>query len=121
MIIIKRNGKFNIPAGDAFVGCDKENSPVVKEFFVEDVIDLSLIFRMTLLFDDGTSRFFILESEVTDGGTRLKWNATREQIYKDGIVKMQIKASNPSGLVFHSEQANLVVRTSVELENVVNG
>lgn len=114
MINVKRSGRFIIPDNEAFIGYTGDNLNVTKTFFVEELVDLSLIFRMYLLFDDGTSNFFLLDSEVVEGGTKLTWTVTNEQIYKSGIVKMQIKASNNSGLVFHSDVTSLLVQRSIE-------
>lgn len=114
MITIKRDGRFIIPEGESFIGYAGDNLAATKEFFVEDLTDISLVYRMYLLFDDGTSNFFLLESDVVEGGTKLVWSVTAEQIYKSGIVKMQIKASNSSGLVFHTTTTSLLVHRSIE-------
>lgn len=114
MITIKHDGRFIIPEGEAFIGYTGDNLNTTKEFFVEEVTDNTLIYRMYLLFDDGTSNFFLISSEVAEGGTRLEWNVTSEQIYKSGIVKMQIKASNNDGLIFHSAMTSLLVQRSIE-------
>ena len=114
MITIKQDGKIIVPCDEAYIGHAGDNLSAVKEFFVEDVSDISLVYRMYLLFDDGTTNFFLLDSEVIEGGTKLTWNVTSDQIYKDGVVKMQIKASNSSGLVFHSDETSVIVNTSIE-------
>lgn len=118
MITIKKNGKFIIPDKEVFIGHTGDNLHATKEFFVEGVTDVSLIYRMYLQFDDGTTNFFLLDSETTGKGTKLTWNVTNEQIYKGGILKMQIKASNSSGIVFHSAVTSLVVHTSIEFGEV---
>ncbi len=120
MITIKQDGKIIVPCNEAYIGHAGDNLSAVKEFFVEDISDISLIYRMYLLFDDGTTNFFLLDSEVIEGGTKLTWNVTSDQIYKDGVVKMQIKASNSSGLVFHSDETNVIVNTSIEFSDVYN-
>lgn len=114
MITIERNGKFSIPDEEVFIGYTGDNLNVTKEFFVENVMDISLVYRMYLLFDDGTSNFFLLDSQVIEGGTKLTWSITADQIYKGGIVKLQIKASNDSGEVFHSAISSVLVQTSIE-------
>ncbi len=114
MITIKQDGKIIVPCDEAYIGHAGDNLSAVKEFFVEEVSDISLVYRMYLLFDDGTTNFFLLDSEVIEGGTKLTWNVTSDQIYKDGVVKMQIKASNSSGLVFHSDETSVIVNTSIE-------
>lgn len=118
MITIKKNGKFIIPEKEIFIGHAGDNLNETKEFFVENVTDVSLVYRMYLQFDDGTTNFFLLESESLEKGTKLIWNVTSDQIYKGGIVKMQIKASNSSGVVFHSAITSLVVHTSIEFGEV---
>ncbi|MCH5299026.1 MAG: hypothetical protein J1E96_04610, partial [Ruminococcus sp.] len=114
MITIKKNGKFIIPENEVFIGHAGDNLNVTKEFFVDGVTDVSLVYRMYLQFDDGTTNFFLLDSETTENGTKLVWNVTNDQIYKSGILKMQIKASNSSGVVFHSAITSLVAHTSIE-------
>ncbi len=114
MITIKKNGKFIIPEKEVFIGYAGDNLHATKEFFVEGVTDVSLIYRMYLQFDDGSTNFFLLDSKPAESGTKLTWNVTSEQIYKSGILKMQIKASNSSGIVFHSAVTSLLVHTSIE-------
>ncbi len=114
MITIKRNGKFVIPEGESFIGYEGDNLNARKEFFVEQLTDVSLIYRMYLEFDDGTVNFFILQSEVGQGGTRLVWDITNDQIFKSGLVKLQIKGSNSSGTVFHSAVTTVIVSASIE-------
>lgn len=114
MITIKKNGKFIIPENEIFVGHAGDNLNATKEFFVEDVTDVSLVYRMYLQFDDGSTNFFLLDSETAQNGTKLIWNVTNDQIYKGGILRMQIKASNSSGVVFHSAITSLVVHRSIE-------
>ena len=114
MITIKKNGKFIIPENEVFIGHAGDNLHATKEFFVEGVTDVSLVYRMYLQFDDGSTNFFLLQSETAENGTKLIWNVTSDQIYKSGILKMQIKASNSSGVVFHSAITSLVAQTSIE-------
>ena len=114
MINIKKNGKFIIPEHEIFIGHAGDNLHTTKEFFVEGVTDVSLVYRMYLQFDDGSTNFFLLQSESLENGTKLIWDVTNDQIYKSGIVKMQIKASNSSGVVFHSAITSLVAHTSIE-------
>ncbi|MBQ5399222.1 MAG: hypothetical protein IIU14_07285 [Ruminococcus sp.] len=114
MITIKNDGRFIIPEGEAFIGYAGDNLSAEKRFFVEGITDPTLIFRMYLLFDDGSSNFFLLDSQVENGGTTLVWDVTNDQIYKSGIVQMQIKASNSGGLVFHTSATPLLVQSSIE-------
>ena len=117
MINITKQGKFIIPENECFIGYAGDNLNTTKEIFVEGIADMSLIYRMYLQFDDGTCNYFLLESEVQEGGTLLIWNVTSDQIFKSGIVKVQIKASNDSGEVFHSSITNMLVQTSVEFSD----
>lgn len=114
MIKIDRNKNFVVTDDDIFIGYTGDNLNVRKEILVENETDISLIYRMYLKFDDGTCNFFLLEKEETDKGTKLIWEITSDQIYKDGIVKAQIKASNSSGEVFHTNSINMLVQSSIE-------
>lgn len=118
MITIKSDGRLVIPEEDVLIGYAGDNLNATKEFFVEGRTDLSLAYRMYLIFDDGTSNFFLLSKSIQLGGTKLVWNVTNDQIYKSGIVKMQIKASNTSGLVFHTKMTSLLVQRSIEFAEV---
>lgn len=117
MITITKKGNFVIPQNECFIGHAGDNLNTTKYFFVEEITDISLIYRMYLQFDDGTCNYFLLESKVTDGGTELVWNVTNDQIFKSGIVKIQIKASNDSGEVFHSQITTMLVQTSIEFSD----
>ena len=117
MINITKQGKFIIPENECFIGYAGDNLNTTKEIFVEGITDISLIYRMYLKFDDGTCNYFLLESEVQQGGTLLTWNITSDQIFKSGIVQVQIKASNDSGEVFHSNVTTMLVQTSIEFSD----
>lgn len=117
MITIKSNGSFSIPKGEGFIGYAGDNLKVTKEIFVEGIADLSLVYRIYLLFDDGTCNYFLVDSEVQTDGTLLTWNVTNDQIYKSGVVQVQIKASNSSGEVFHSNTTTMLVQTSIEFSD----
>lgn len=117
MIKITRCGKILIPKEEGFIGYAGDNLKVTKEIFVEGITDISLIYRMYLMFDDGTCNFFLLDSQVKEGGTLLVWNIKSDQIFKSGIVQVQVKASNDSGEVFHSEVTTMLVQTSIEFTN----
>ena len=114
LITIKSNGQIYVPKNECFIGYSGDNLKVTREFLIEDIKDISLIYRMFLKFDDGTCNYFLLESEVQENGTVLFWEITNDQIFKDGIVQLQIKASNSSGEVFHSAITNMIVNTSIE-------
>ncbi len=118
MIRIKRDGKIFVPDDDAFIGYEGDNLNTSKQFFVEGVTDTSYVYRMYLTFDDGSTCYFLLNSSPAEGGTRLVWNVTSQQINKGGIVRMQIKASNSRGTVFHTEPTALLVQTSIEFTDV---
>lgn len=117
MINITKQGKFIIPENECFIGYAGDNLNTTKEIFVEGITDISLIYRMYLQFDDGTCNYFLLESEVQQGGTLLTWKITSDQIFKSGIVQVQIKASNDSGEVFHSSVTSMLVQTSIEFSD----
>ena len=117
MITVTKQGSFIIPQNECFIGHAGDNLNTTKEFFVEGITDISLIYRMYLQFDDGSCNYFLLESTVADGGTNLVWKVTNDQIFKSGIVKIQIKASNGSGEVFHSQITTMLVQTSIEFSD----
>lgn len=107
MITVTRQGLFLVP--------EKENRfSTVINFFVEGITDISLVYRMYLHFDDGICKYFILESDVQKGGTMLIWDTANHRVLKNGIVNMQIKASNGSGEVFRSNIIAMQVKTSLD-------
>lgn len=114
MIAITKQGKFLIPENENAENFKANNLKLIRRFFVQDICDISLVYRMYLQFDDGTSTYFILESDVKNGGTELVWKMSDSQLLKSGIVSLQIKASNGSGEVFRSEKIELFVHTYVE-------
>lgn len=114
MIKIDSNKNLIVTDDDLFIGYTGDNLNVTKEILIENETDISLIYRMYLKFDDGTCNFFLLDKAETDNGTKLIWKITSDQIYKDGIVKVQIKASNSSGEVFHTNSINMLVQSSIE-------
>ena len=120
MINITKQGKFIIPENECFIGYAGDNLNTTKQIFVEGVMDISLIYRMYLKFDDGTCNYFLLDSDVQECGTLLTWKVTSDQIFKSGIVQVQIKASNDSGEVFHSSVTTMLVQTSVEFSDFFN-
>ncbi len=124
MITINNKGRFCIPDEDVFIGFAGDNLNVKREFFLEGVTDPTTIYRMYLLFDDGTSNFFLLDKELMEKGTKLIWNIESDHIFKSGIVILQIKGTNSQGKTFHTCQTSLVVQKSIEFSesynNVVN-
>lgn len=114
MIKIDSNKNLIVTDDDLFIGYTGDNLNVTKEILIENETDISLIYRMYLKFDDGTCNFFLLDKTENDSGTKLIWKITSDQIYKDGIVKVQIKASNSSGEVFHTNSINMLVQSSIE-------
>ena len=114
LIIITRQGKFLIPEEIHKVNSHK----IIRRFFVKNLCDISLTYRMHLSFDDGSDSYFILDSDVKNGGTELVWDMSAHQLLKSGIVKMQIKASNGSGEVFSSEIIEFFLHTYVEFLDV---
>ena len=114
MIKIDSNKNLIVTDDDLFIGYTGDNLNVTKEILIEKETDISLIYRMYLKFDDGTCNFFLLDKTESDNGTKLIWKITSDQIYKDGIVKVQIKASNSSGEVFHTNSINMLVQSSIE-------
>ncbi|MGN0489675.1 MAG: hypothetical protein ACI4HO_10470 [Ruminococcus sp.] len=120
MITINSNGRFCIPDEDVFIGFAGDNLNVKREFFLEGVTDPTTIYRMYLLFDDGTSNFFLLDKELTETGTKLIWNIESDQIFKSGIVILQIKGTNNQGKIFHTCQTSLVVQKSIEFSESYN-
>lgn len=117
MITIKQSGKIQIPQEDGFIGYAGDNLNKTIEFTLLDRADADLYYRAYLEFDDGSVNFFILDKKIQDGNTLLTWNVAQEQIYKDGIVYLQIKAFNTSGEAFHTEAAPIFVGRSVEFCN----
>ena len=118
MIQIKPDGRVIVPDEEAFIGYEGDNLSATKEFFVEGITEQSYIYRMYLTFDDDSSCYFLLDRTIVDGGTKLRWNVSSEQINKGGIVRMQIKASNLQGVVFHTEPTAMLVQTSIEFAEV---
>ncbi len=120
MITINSKGRFCIPDEDVFIGFAGDNLTVKREFFLEGVTDSTAIYRMYLLFDDGTSNFFLLDKELMETGTKLIWNIESDHIFKSGIVILQIKGTNAEGKTFHTCQTSLVVQKSIEFSESYN-
>lgn len=120
MITINNKGRFSIPDEDVFIGFAGDNLSVKREFFLEGVTDPTTIYRMYLLFDDGTSNFFLLDKELMEKGTKLIWNIESDHIFKSGIVILQIKGTNSQGKTFHTCQTSLVVQKSIEFSESYN-
>ncbi len=117
MITIHKSGKISIPQEEGFIGYAGDNLSKTLEFMVEDQTDSSFYYRAYLKFDDDTVNYFILDKKITDGNTMLTWTVTEDQLYKDGIVYLQIKAFKAGGEVFHTESVPIFVGNSIEFCN----
>ncbi len=114
MITIQTDGKILIPQDECFIGYNGDNLNKTLEFTVKGRADPDLYYRAYLRFDDGTVNYFLLDKRIDSGDTKLFWTVTNDQIYKDGVFELQIKAFNTRGEVFHSETAPLFAGASLE-------
>lgn len=114
MLIIHKNGKIDVPEEDRFIGYAGDHFNKTIELQMEGVADVSWNYRMYLQFDDGTINYFLLEKKSSESHTMLTWNISEDQIYKSGIVYMQVKAFYQDKIIFHTESVPLMVGTSIE-------
>lgn len=117
MITIEKSGKIYIPQNEGFIGYAGDNLNKILEFKLINQNNSDFYYRMYLKFDDETVNFFILDKKISEDNTILTWKVTEDQIYKDGIVYMQIKAFNTSAEVFHTESVPIFVGKSIEFCN----
>ena len=114
MITIHKSGKITIPQEEGFIGYAGDNLNKTLEFTVEKHTDINCYYRAFLKFDDDTVNYFILNKKIKDGNTILEWTVTQDQLYKNGIVYLQIKAFNVSNVIFHTESVPIFVGDSIE-------
>ena len=114
MITIHKSGKISIPQEEGFIGYAGDNLNKTLEFIVEKHTDENCYYRAFLKFDDDTVNYFILNKKIKDGNTILEWTVTQDQLYKNGIVYLQIKAFNISNVIFHTESVPIFVGDSIE-------
>ena len=114
MITIHKSGKITIPQEEGFIGYAGDNLNKTLEFIVEKHTDENCYYRAFLKFDDDTVNYFILNKKIKDGNTILEWTVTQDQLYKNGIVYLQIKAFNISNVIFHTESVPIFVGDSIE-------
>lgn len=114
MLTIHRNGKITVPEEDRFIGYAGDHLNKTITMQAENITDADWNYRMFLRFDDGTVNYFLLEKKVSENCTYLTWRVSEDQIYKSGIVYMQIKAFRRDEMIFHTEAVPMTVGTSLE-------
>ncbi len=113
MIVID-SGKMNIPEEERFIGYAGDNLHSTKQFLLKNITEEDCVYRLYLLFDDGTTNYFVLDSKVVDGSTILIWTVLEEHILKSGTVKAQIKSISKNGVVYHTTSDYFIVADSAE-------
>ncbi len=108
------NGKLTIPENERFIGFAGDNLARTIKFLVADETSAQSVYRLYLTFDDGTVNYFVLPSKVTPEGVMLTWNVLFEHIFKNGIVKAQIKAFLDEDVVYHTNADTFIVGDSPE-------
>lgn len=116
-MITIQNRKIRVPKDEAFIGFAGDNNGLCLEILVAGKKEPNWLYKLYLLFDDGTCNYFILDSKITESGTVLTWNILKEHIYKSGVVQMQIKAFQNTSVVYHTNTAALVVGDSIEFSD----
>lgn len=117
MITVEKSGKIYIPPKEGFIGYAGDNLNKTIEFQLKERNNPEYFYRVYLKFDDDTINFFILQKKIDGENTVLSWNITEDQIYKSGIVYLQIKGFDSTGEIFHTEIIPLVVGKSIEFGN----
>lgn len=120
MITVEKSGKIYIPPKDGFIGYAGDNLNKTIKFLLKERNNPDYFYRIYLKFDDNTVNFFVLEKEIEENDTVLNWNITDDQIFKSGIVYLQIKGYDKSGEIFHTEAVPLIVGKSIEFGNHYN-
>lgn len=120
MITVEKCGKIYIPPQDGFIGYAGDNLNKTIKFLLKERNDSDYFYRIYLKFDDDTVNFFVLEKEIQENDTVLYWNITDDQIFKSGIMYLQIKGYDTSGEIFHTEAVPLIVGKSIEFGNRYN-
>lgn len=116
MITINQ-GKITIPKDDMFIGFSGDNLTVTRKLLLVGDTNESKIYRMYLKFDDGTYNHFTLDSEQTEDGVLILWEITKDQIFKSGALKAQIKITNSNGEISHTPLLNFYVLDSIEFSD----
>ena len=81
---------------------------------LENTIHPDCTHRLYLTFDDGTTNHFVLDSEVSDGSTILKWTILQEHIFKSGLITVQIKTFCDDESISHTPHFYLYAYDSAE-------
>ena len=81
---------------------------------LENIVHPNCTHRLYLTFDDGTTNYFVLDSEVVNGSTILKWAVLEDHIFKSGLITVQIKTFCEDESVIHTPHFYLYASESSE-------
>ncbi|MBE6825031.1 MAG: hypothetical protein E7513_06765 [Ruminococcaceae bacterium] len=113
-MIVINSGKMTIPEEERFIGFAGDNLHSTKQFLLIGISEQNCIYRLYLTFDDGTTNYFVLDSEVVDDSTHLTWNIETGHIFKSGTVKAQIKSIAEDGEIYHTNSDFFLVGHTAE-------
>lgn len=114
IIITIKSNKIDVPLKDFYIGCAGDNLSSTRQFVLENIVHPNCTHRLYLTFDDGTANYFVLDSEVVNGSTILKWAISEEHIFKSGLITVQIKTFCEDESVIHTPHFYLYASESSE-------
>lgn len=114
IIITIKSNKIDVPLQDFYIGCAGDNLSSTRQFVLENIVHPNCTHRLYLTFDDGTTNYFVLDSEVVNGSTILKWAISEEHIFKSGLITVQIKTFCEDESVIHTPHFYLYASESSE-------
>ena len=114
IIITIKSNKIDVPLEDFYIGCAGDNLSSTRQFVLENIVHPNCTHRLYLTFDDGTTNYFVLDSEVVNGSTILKWAISEEHIFKSGLITVQIKTFCEDESVIHTPHFYLYASESSE-------
>ena len=114
IIITIKSNKIDVPLQDFYIGCAGDNLSSTRQFVLENIVHPNCTHRLYLTFDDGTTNYFVLDSEVVNGSTILKWAISEEHIFKSGLITVQIKTFCEDESVIHTPHFYLYALESSE-------
>lgn len=114
IIITIKSNRIDVPLEDFYIGCAGDNLRSTRQFMLENSVHTNCTHRLYLTFLDGTTNHLVLDSEVTNDSTVLRWTISKEHIFKSGLITAQIKTFCEDDSVIHTPQFYLYAYDSTE-------
>ncbi|MBQ8056731.1 MAG: hypothetical protein IJ275_00165, partial [Ruminococcus sp.] len=114
IIITIKSNRIDVPLEDFYIGCAGDNLRSTRQFVLENSVHTNCTHRLYLTFLDGTTNHLVLDSEVTNDSTVLRWTISKEHIFKSGLITAQIKTFCEDDSVIHTPQFYLYAYDSTE-------